>query len=339
MGAFQTFKDVADVVGRNASRVGLDVGGFATGVLGPALQTAGHAVVVGTCRVAGMGEEADRQAERMRHAASHVAGGLARVRGSEEPWFRGCPGQPGPWMSKVQDARPLAAMFLPGTHDSAAMHGGDFAECQCWTIEQQLEAGIRCFDIRLRHVGDELCCHHGIIYQERQMGSVAAAFESFLERCPMEVILARISSDGCFQEGSHSRTFEEEVRLRFRQPDRWVSPQAWPLLGKVRGKVVLFSGAMGSKSGIDQQNKWELGDHTEKFREVAAHAQKERVPGVLYVNWLSSQGRDALGYITPSGVAYHVNKSFHEDLDSVLPSVYMMDYPGADLIQRLIDHN
>jgi 1-phosphatidylinositol phosphodiesterase len=54
-------------------------------------------------------------------------------------------------------------MFIPGTHDTLADNGGDLAECQGWSVKQQLESGLRVLDLRFKHDGDKMCAYHGII--------------------------------------------------------------------------------------------------------------------------------------------------------------------------------
>lgn len=333
---------------KQIGKVGLDIGGFATNVVGPALETGGHAVAFAACEAANVvtqGKVGDIATKRdffkdqMDHAAGNVEAGLARIKGANEPWFRSCPGEAGPWMQAVPDDRNLMDMFLPGTHDSAAKHGGDFAECQCWSLEEQLMAGIRCFDIRLRHEDDSLCCYHGIICQERHWDSVVDAMENYLDQNPTEVLLVRVTGNGCNHCGNHSRSFDDQVKEHFRNPHRWVCPTEWPTLGIVRGKVLLFACGLGNWSSLDTQDLWELGDHEEKLAKVLEHGQKERAPGLLHVNYVSSQGKDNMAYKTPSAMAYHVNHGVYDAVHTLKASVYMVDFPGPDLVNRLIQRN
>ncbi len=69
------------------------------------------------------------------------------------------------WMSEVPNNAYLNALNIPGTHDSGMSNTsvgvGMFAQTQSLTIAQQLEAGARIFDIRLRYGGDDenYICH------------------------------------------------------------------------------------------------------------------------------------------------------------------------------------
>jgi 1-phosphatidylinositol phosphodiesterase len=57
------------------------------------------------------------------------------------------------WMSRIDDSKKIVLINIPGTHDSAAycMNRISFkcAKTQELTIAQQLEIGIRDFDISL----------------------------------------------------------------------------------------------------------------------------------------------------------------------------------------------
>ena len=67
------------------------------------------------------------------------------------------------WMKKIADGTQLGSVSMPGTHDTMTFKrssvGCDvmkgFTTCQTWDLSQQLHAGIRFLDIRLRQT---TCC-------------------------------------------------------------------------------------------------------------------------------------------------------------------------------------
>ena len=65
------------------------------------------------------------------------------------------------WMGGLPDGTALGTMSIPGTHDSGAMHGGLAVQTQSLTIAEQLQAGLRYFDIRLRRTKTAFAVHHG----------------------------------------------------------------------------------------------------------------------------------------------------------------------------------
>ncbi|MCB2615736.1 phosphatidylinositol-specific phospholipase C, partial [Listeria monocytogenes] len=61
------------------------------------------------------------------------------------------------WMSALPDTTNLAALSIPGTHDTMSYHGDitwtltkPLAQPQTMSLYQQLEAGIRYIDIRAK---------------------------------------------------------------------------------------------------------------------------------------------------------------------------------------------
>ena len=90
----------------------------------------------------------------------------------------------------------LSQLSIPGTHDSVSTseygnfcHHWNYCACQDRKIDEQLDAGIRFFDIRLRHKKDTFDIHHGIFYLNRNIDQVMADFAAFLKKNPKEVII------------------------------------------------------------------------------------------------------------------------------------------------------
>ncbi|KAJ8273609.1 hypothetical protein GJAV_G00103560 [Gymnothorax javanicus] len=73
------------------------------------------------------------------------------------------------WMASIPDGRPLSEVTLPGTHNTMAFYGGALVECQSWSLDLQLQAGVRFLDIRVRHVNGTLTIHHGVVYQRAHL--------------------------------------------------------------------------------------------------------------------------------------------------------------------------
>jgi hypothetical protein len=146
--------------------------GTATNVLVPGLELGGQAALVAL----ELGQNKDTIND-MKHTLKKLeAGFAAHVLSREEPWFKGKAGSLGAWMRDIPDDTPITSLFLPGTHDSGARTTDiEHARCQSWTIKEQLHAGIRCFDIRLRMVGDEMRCYHDQFYMDLNIDSIVKA--------------------------------------------------------------------------------------------------------------------------------------------------------------------
>ncbi|XP_029299576.1 uncharacterized protein LOC115016051 [Cottoperca gobio] len=51
------------------------------------------------------------------------------------------------WMRFIPDETPVSAISIPGTHESLSLHGGPLDKCQVWTLKDQLNVGIRYFEM------------------------------------------------------------------------------------------------------------------------------------------------------------------------------------------------
>jgi len=161
--------------------------------------------------------------------------------------------QPG-WMSAIDDARDLASLSIPGTHESAALYEPvpGTAKCQNLTLEQQLAAGVRYFDIRCRHVNDMFAIFHGPVDEQQTFDQVTQTMLDFLDAQPTETVVMSIKEESA--PSGDTQTFEQTFQSYVAQhPDRWYLGDAVPALGDVRGKIVLLRrfGATATPLGLD----------------------------------------------------------------------------------------
>ena len=75
-------------------------------------------------------------------------------------------------ISRLKDDAYLSTVNLAGTHDSATAYVGMEKVCRCQklTIAEQLQVGVRLFDIRLYRKGGEFYLCHAIAdcYEEKE---------------------------------------------------------------------------------------------------------------------------------------------------------------------------
>ncbi|NJB87479.1 hypothetical protein GGR26_003259 [Lewinella marina] len=129
------------------------------------------------------------------------------------------------WMGRIDGSKKINEISIPGTHDSGAEWGGTAAETQSWSIREQLEAGIRYFDIRLKpdpDNPDNLAVYHGVFPQYREckikdefgicyggtrltLKTILADMDYFLKQNPTEAIIMRT-----YYEGSSDYTSEQK---------------------------------------------------------------------------------------------------------------------------------
>ena len=145
------------------------------------------------------------------------------------------------WMASLPDTANLAALTIPGTHDSGAQHepAAGIAQTQNLTFADQLSAGVRYFDVRCRNFDDQFLIYHGSIDQSQTYDDVLAAMYSFLAAHPKETIIISVKEELDAQGATMSfeQVFDNYVALH---PERWYLGATVPALGDVRGKLVLL---------------------------------------------------------------------------------------------------
>jgi 1-phosphatidylinositol phosphodiesterase len=108
------------------------------------------------------------------------------------------------------------------------------------TIEQQLNAGIRFFDIRCRHYENSFPIHHAEKFQNQFfVPDVMEVCVKFLNAHPLECIVMHIKKE--YSEADCTETFQETFERNLQGFQRfWYLGDTVPMLGDVRGKIVLL---------------------------------------------------------------------------------------------------
>jgi hypothetical protein len=163
------------------------------------------------------------------------------------------------WMASVPDSTGIAAMSIPGTHETLSIHGGTWTQTQedhgdsGATLTAQLDAGIRVIDVRARiNDGNTLTIHHGAAYQNANVDDVLTVLAGFLGAHPAETVIMRFKHECTGQTGSCTDAPGQAAfpdvfdRYRNARPGLFWAPSvdrstaaATPSLGAVRGRVVL----------------------------------------------------------------------------------------------------
>mmetsp|Transcript_89537 Transcript_89537/g.172312 ORF Transcript_89537/g.172312 Transcript_89537/m.172312 type:complete len:384 (-) Transcript_89537:12-1163(-) len=290
-----------------------------------------------------IGDARDEHFEEMVDGVGDARSGLCSWL-SHTDWYRSDPAadDKADWMSRLPDDTPITNLFLPGTHDTLALNGGDLAECQSWILAEQLRAGIRVLDVRPKHDGDLLPIFHGIVRQTSDWGDAVSVLESFITEHPTEIVFLRVKREG--ECGEHHCDFNDAVTKARKNDSLWNNKIAtWGNVGEVRGKIIPL--AFGSqlllyRQPIDCQDIYNTGDEGIKFNHIKEHATKEREQGILYIDFCSAVGMDGcVCFKAPGAVAYEVNKMVWEAMPTFNPGIYFFDFPGNALIDSVISRN
>ncbi len=157
-------------------------------------------------------------------------------------------------MTALPDDAGLSQLSIPGTHESAALYEplAGTAKCQNLTLAQQLEIGVRYFDIRCRDISDAFAIFHGPEDEMQTFDQVLATMFDFLAKHPREAVIMEIKEE--YTEENTTQSFEATFDGYVAQhPERWYLGDSVPALGEARGKLVLVRrfAAQALPLGID----------------------------------------------------------------------------------------
>lgn len=150
------------------------------------------------------------------------------------------------WMQDIEDNRLVCKMSIPGTHDTAADSGNDWVKTQDKNIEQQLNSGIRFFDIRLVHDNGVLkLCHGSHTFNTTFDRDVLKTTAEFLKEHPSETVIMTIKRDD-------DKDHDGGTKYRFAltkalEGDKTLTPYMVKsfrpdfTLGDLRGKMLIIS--------------------------------------------------------------------------------------------------
>lgn len=153
---------------------------------------------------------------------------------------------PSDWMRGLNDARSLASISIPGTHDSGAKNGSEFVRCQNGSIADQLAMGVRFLDIRVRAMkrdGGALDIYHGSIDVGLKFEDVLDECKAFLQAHPTETIIMRMAEEHD-AEGNESASTILDGIITAEHP-LFFESSTLPTLGQARGHIVLMSDTGG----------------------------------------------------------------------------------------------
>jgi 1-phosphatidylinositol phosphodiesterase len=279
-------------------------------------------------------------------------------------------------------------MSIPGTHQTCARRLGAAFVCQALSLASQLRAGIRFLDIRCRHYKTGMPIHHAANYQgywfDKKFQFEDMADPCVLDDCiaflrahPRECIIMSIRmelpwyrEDAADAAANGGEWFSDCVCKSIEHTrDFWFDPATLgaperppPLLGMVRGKIVLVRGFLDNfratwpdevrtrargwqRDGavLHEQDEyrvysWSLGA---KFNWIAKTSDRARGLNLWYSNFTSgSEG------LAPSDVAKAINPRVAGYLDLCRPTsgpdgvgMLAMDFPGDGLIQKVVALN
>lgn len=217
------------------------------------------------------------------------------------------------WMDTLRDDVMLSEIAIPGTHDSGAYKNFvDSVVTQALNFDQQLEYGIRVFDIRIRHTNNAFALHHGNVFLDVMFGDFMNSVDNFLSNNPSEIVLFRLKQEKA-PDNNNTQSMSETLGYYIEShKNKYFNLQSMDTkLGDIRGKYMILSNNIAFHNyGLyyeltNTQDKfhfttnWDLYSKWEKIKkqlERATNGQKNKI----YINYLSGSF-GSLPYFVASG--------------------------------------
>lgn len=198
------------------------------------------------------------------------------------------------WMSYIYESKFLSELTIPGTHDTGTWKLKGLYQCQSMTLDQQLIAGIRFLDIRLKPSGenDELEVWHG-----GKLGNAHLKFDegiiipcqAFLRENPTETLIMSIKDES--QTRVRKDVFYNKLwkEINDTYNGLFFTEDRIPQLKEVKGKIVFFrrcwAPLLPFPVGINAFNHWPR-NSTERWINSAkiSFVVQDEYKGFLSVN-------------------------------------------------------
>lgn len=166
------------------------------------------------------------------------------------------------WMSEIPDSTHLSDLNIPASHDTGTAwtsaygmntsehESTSFSKCQQLFVEEQLNVGVRAFDLRVyqKDATDDPDIVHGDQYGQCRkqdfskltMKDVLQKTTDFLRVNPSETVIIKVGAQGS---GGGPENVARAIELCIQNDDYPIykpDTYAVPTLGEVRGKIVLM---------------------------------------------------------------------------------------------------
>lgn len=154
------------------------------------------------------------------------------------------------WMQKLQDGTPLSALSIPGTHNSPTHHTAlPSVRCQAVNVREQLDNGVRFLDIRVQPESPYDPSKEGLILVHsafpvsltgaKYFRDLVDVVQAFLEANPSETVIMSLK-----REGVGPATDQQLSKILHNhyatEPAKWFTENRIPILGEVRGKIIII---------------------------------------------------------------------------------------------------
>ena len=171
------------------------------------------------------------------------------------------------WMRELTDATPLSALSIPGTHNTPTCHRAlPSVRCQAVLPREQLQNGIRFFDIRVQPES-ATDTNNKVLYLVHSVFSISLTgkkyfsdlideIASFLQENPSETVIMSVKREGAGNAtDEHLSKILKQHYITQDKGELWYTLPEIPSLSQVRGKIVLLCRFRIDDSIREEENK------------------------------------------------------------------------------------
>ena len=249
------------------------------------------------------------------------------------------------WMMKLRDDVNIRNLAIPGAHDSCAFDFtsktlivDSFGYTQKWNLNEQLYAGIRYFDIRVRSNG---WVYHGIRGTTSSFVSVMQTFTMFLNAHPQEGLIMRLQCNPL--DDVEACMTDDVLAVLDMYKSKLLLTRQVPLVKDIRGKVFLIVENLRYYNAFEWNGtQMTLQDY---FSDITVEDKRKKVK--MYID-LSKRRKDlfivnhcsATYYgITKYNVEYAIGVNEVVYNENGFSGVFPMDFPGEEVVTHIIRQN
>lgn len=158
------------------------------------------------------------------------------------------------WMKDVKDETKVNEIVIPGSHDAGTYGMSWLGATQHLTIEEQLNLGVRYFDLRVNKVNNDYLIFHSIL-NGTKFDPILDSIVKFIEDNPSETLLLDFQH---FKNGSEEYVYHEvtnKLKNKLVIQDEGMSELSFIdelTLKDARGKCIVFFG--GDNNYLDEKH-------------------------------------------------------------------------------------
>ncbi len=153
------------------------------------------------------------------------------------------------WQRELTDDTPLGALSMPGTHNAPTHHKAPpSVRCQAVSPREQLENGVRFFDLRVQVPtpydpnSDKLILVHAVfpiaLSGPKYFRDLYKEIRDFLDKNPSETLVVSFKREGTGD--GKDEQLAHILKDHYTNPQQWFTQPRVPSLGEARGKIVLL---------------------------------------------------------------------------------------------------